>query len=208
MKVKIIVDPGSCHGGKLDTAKELVRVAKECGADACKFQLFPDTKQWTENGNIPLPLKFMGELIGYGTDLKIEVFASVFYDEALLKLKECGCESIKFAYSVSASAEKCYGFKRLYASYGVLADIPKKKELIPLYCIPEYPVPYHVNFEGIFPRFKGFSSHCLGIGTDIQAIEQGAEIIEKHFRLDKSVDCPDAKFAIKPKELEMLCKHQ
>lgn len=202
MSTIVIAEIGSCHGGKLSTAKEMIKVAKESGASAVKLQLFPNHKKFTDMGNIFTPLHWMDEL----QDMDIEVFASVFYDEGVQKLKEVGCESIKYAFAVSNQAATCYGFKKIFASYPYLADIPEKKELIPLFCLPVYPVPYHIDFEGVFPKFAGFSSHCLGIGQDINAIQHGAKYIEKHFRLDISVDCPDSRFAIKPGELETLCK--
>ncbi len=75
-----------------------------------------------------------------------------------------------------------------------------------LYCIPEYPVRYHVDFESIFPRFDGFSSHCLGIEQDMNAVSAGAQVLEKHFTLDRDdIRCPDHNFALRPKMLEALC---
>ena len=37
-KPKIIAEIGCNHKGKLDTAFELIRLAKDCGADIAKFQ--------------------------------------------------------------------------------------------------------------------------------------------------------------------------
>ena len=39
-KVLIIAEAGVNHNGDIGTAKELVRVARECGADIIKFQTF------------------------------------------------------------------------------------------------------------------------------------------------------------------------
>jgi sialic acid synthase SpsE len=76
-----------------------------------------------------------------------------------------------------------------------------------LYCIAEYPVKYRIDFDGIFKRFDGFSDHTLGISQSIEAVNRGARIIEKHFRLDnkKCDHVPDGMFAIKPYLLEKLC---
>jgi len=40
MSTFIIAEAGSNHSGSLEIAKEMIEVAKECGADAVKFQLF------------------------------------------------------------------------------------------------------------------------------------------------------------------------
>ena len=39
-KITIIAEAGVNHNGDLETAKKLVKAAKECGADIVKFQTF------------------------------------------------------------------------------------------------------------------------------------------------------------------------
>ena len=39
-RIFIIAEAGVNHNGSLSTAKKMVKVAKECGADAIKFQSF------------------------------------------------------------------------------------------------------------------------------------------------------------------------
>lgn len=45
----IIAEPGSNHGGSLDTALELIDVAAEAGADAVKFQTFRAEEHYARN---------------------------------------------------------------------------------------------------------------------------------------------------------------
>ena len=42
-KIKIIAEIGVNHNGNINIAKKLIKIAKECGADYAKFQIY-DTK--------------------------------------------------------------------------------------------------------------------------------------------------------------------
>ena len=186
--------------GKLKQAEELITIARACGCDAIKFQLFKNIPP-----NIPIPYEWFPDLVAYGKNLNIEVFASVFDNEAL-EITSKHCKSIKFAYSQRHA--KLHDLPNkintdIYVSGDVMTAFAPN--VIKLYCIPLYPVPYVINFEGIFDRFDGFSSHCLGIYQDIEAVNQGCRIIEKHFTLDrKNIACPDHNFALKPNQLSRL----
>ena len=50
----------------------------------------------------------------------------------------------------------------------------------------------------------GFSDHTIGIETAISAVALGAEIIEKHFTLDKNLPGPDHKLSSDPNEFKKL----
>ena len=47
----------------------------------------------------------------------------------------------------------------------------------------------------------GYSDHSLGISVPIAAAARGAQIIEKHFTLDKNMVGPDHKASLEPQEL-------
>ena len=203
--VKIIADPGSCHVGKIELAKELILAARDCGADAIKFQLFEDKPP-----NIELPREWAWQLKERSDEIGIDLFFSVFDFDAISVSADCGCASAKIAFSLRddiCMINACRSFfNTTYVSGDTNTDFDKG--VTKLYCIPEYPVKYLIDFEGIFPRFDGFSSHCLGIKQDLTAISAGAKIIEKHLRLDNSIcdGVPDGKFALRPKEFYSLCK--
>jgi len=215
--IKIIGDPGSCHMGDKKKAKELVKIGADCGLDAVKFQLL--THKEAVGGNIELDWDWLPELIELGELLKIEVFASVFDQNGIKWLYNCGCKSIKFPYSKQFLKILCWEglivngkpkkknvtFENVYRSSGVMDK--QDPSVINLFCIPEYPVPYFINFSGFFPRFQGFSSHCMGMGEEMRAIEAGAQVLEVHFKGPWEADCPDALFAKSPDLLDKLCKH-
>jgi sialic acid synthase SpsE len=68
-----------------------------------------------------------------------------------------------------------------------------------------YPVIEKLDFVGLFPLFDGFSSHFFNWRQNVEAMKHGAKIIECHFKLNKpDIDCPDSRFALKPKEVEQI----
>ncbi len=54
--------------------------------------------------------------------------------------------------------------------------------------------------------FDGFSDHTIGLDCAKIALARGAEIIEKHFTLDKSMYGPDHCLSMTPDELKELVR--
>lgn len=82
-----------------------------------------------------------------------------------------------------------------------------------LHCNTDYPTKMEdVNLkamETIKNAFKvpvGYSDHTEGIEIDIAAAALGAEVIEKHFTLDKNLKGPDHKASLEPLELKSMVK--
>ena len=50
----------------------------------------------------------------------------------------------------------------------------------------------------------GYSDHTMGVEVPVAAVAMGAEIIEKHFTLDKEMDGPDHKASLNPEELKQM----
>jgi len=200
----IIVDPGSCHDGDLKKAEALVNLAKNAGADAIKFQLLTD-KETKGTNNILLPWDWFPDLMELGEMLNIEVFASVFDDKGIKFLNGCSCDSIKFAHSQqdlfllndnSINASNIYVSSNWHLPY---------EDCVNLWCVPQYPVPFELNFDYLFPnRYQGFSSHCMGGRQEIKAVEAGAKYLEFHTKGYWESECADAFFAKSPKQSEIL----
>ena len=83
-----------------------------------------------------------------------------------------------------------------------------KENITILHCNTEYPTPMSdVNLKAMlslkeqFGVKVGYSDHTLGIEVPIAAVALGAEVIEKHFTLDKNMDGPDHKASLSPIEL-------
>ena len=80
-----------------------------------------------------------------------------------------------------------------------------------LHCTTNYPCPKNeVNLNAMLTlkeAFKckvGYSDHTLGIEVPIAAVALGAQIIEKHFTLDNTMDGPDHKASLEPHELKAM----
>lgn len=82
-----------------------------------------------------------------------------------------------------------------------------------LHCNTQYPTPYEdVNLKAMLTIEKatgktvGYSDHTLGIEVPVAAVAMGAQIIEKHFTLNKNMEGPDHKASLNPDELRnMIC---
>ena len=80
-----------------------------------------------------------------------------------------------------------------------------------LHCTTNYPCPKNeVNLlamqtmKGAFKCQVGYSDHTMGTEVPIAAVAMGAEIIEKHFTLDRNMDGPDHKASLEPTELKYM----
>lgn len=87
----------------------------------------------------------------------------------------------------------------------------QKEQISLLHCNTEYPTPmYDVNLSAMnemrcqFDISVGYSDHTQGIEVPIAAVAMGAEIIEKHFTLDRSLPGPDHKASLEPNELKAM----
>jgi N,N'-diacetyllegionaminate synthase len=84
-------------------------------------------------------------------------------------------------------------------------------QLTLLHCVTEYPAPYaEVNLRAMqtlklaFGLPVGYSDHTPGIEVAIAAVALGAEVIEKHFTMDRSLPGPDHAASLEPVGLEQM----
>ncbi len=80
-----------------------------------------------------------------------------------------------------------------------------------LKCTSEYPAPIeNANLKTIpylkekFKTIVGLSDHTVGTIVSSTAVALGAQIIEKHFILDRNIGGPDASFSMEPQEFKNL----
>jgi N-acetylneuraminate synthase/N,N'-diacetyllegionaminate synthase len=97
-------------------------------------------------------------------------------------------------------------------AYNILIEAGTPKISL-LHCTTNYPCPMDevnltamVSLRDAFKCKVGYSDHTEGIEISIAAVALGAEIIEKHFTLDKSMEGPDHKASLDPMELAEMVK--
>ena len=96
----------------------------------------------------------------------------------------------------------------LFLKYG------RAKDLVIFCCTSGYPVPYEdvclLEFQRLTDTFGdivkkiGFSGHHLGTAVDIAAFTLGAEVIERHYTLDKTWKGTDHAASLEPDEFKKL----
>lgn len=87
------------------------------------------------------------------------------------------------------------------------------KKLALLHCVTDYPAnPENINLRFIeklkkkFDCLVGFSDHTQGIGSAICSVGFGANLIEKHFKLNNKSDVLDKDFSLDPPQMQTLIK--
>ena len=88
-----------------------------------------------------------------------------------------------------------------------------KENITVLQCNTEYPTPFEdvnllamITIKNAFNVNVGFSDHTLGIEVPIAAVAMGAQVIEKHFTLDRNMEGPDHKASLEPNEFAAMIK--
>ncbi len=93
----------------------------------------------------------------------------------------------------------------------ITSGTPRDKITV-LHCNTEYPTPFEdvnlnamLSIKAAFPGIRiGYSDHTPGIEVAIAAVALGAQVIEKHFTLDKNSEGPDHKASLEPAELKAM----
>lgn len=93
----------------------------------------------------------------------------------------------------------------------LLANGLTKDQITILHCNTQYPTPMQdVNLKAMltikknFGTVVGYSDHTRGIEVPIAAVALGAQVIEKHFTLDRTMPGPDHKASLEPEELKAM----
>jgi len=224
MKTEIIAEIGHNHNGDMSIAKELIKQAKEAGADVAKFQLY-DVDKITKPGHMKyywelkatqLTKEQLAVLYEECQKVGIEFMTSVFDVERVGWTEELGMKRYKLASSrikdePLIKAIEATG-KPIIASLGKWEEgyLPTIKGKVDyLYCIAKYPtLDEHLGgFPAKFEVYSGFSDHTIGTKWAKLAIDRGAKIIEKHFTLDKSMFGTDHAGSCDLKDLKDLTKY-
>lgn len=196
MRTFVIAEAGISHDGDLTKALKLIDVAREAGADACKFQTFNASAICKRRGKPELdlllkpyemPLTWLPQLKKHCDDVGIE-FMTTCFDEETIKIVAPFVKRFKIGHGESMDS----AFVRLHTGYGkeVIASFPDGSprqigaDLKSLYVTKEYPTPAgKVRLERMRQTgCDGFSDHTREVLMGSFAVAAGAEIVEVHFR--------------------------
>ena len=224
----LIAEAGVNHNGKLEEALNLVDAAKNCGADAVKFQFFDSRRLWGDDRIRHLDLRFddFVKLHEHCERTGIEFMCTAFGIAELTMLRPL-LKRVKIPSGLNRDPkylEACaYTDLPILLSTGMCSeedvrdavyDGPSCRSLTLLQCTSSYPCRLEeVNLNAMKTlelRFGhlidgvGLSDHTTSITVPIAAAALGASVIEKHFTLDRNQKGPDHKASITPKEFKAM----
>lgn len=213
--VLFIAEIGLNHNGNFGLAYELIRQAKYAGADIVKFQLGWRAGEGEINR---IDADILSNLKRWADYFQIELLFSVFTEEAYELIKPFNLPRYKIASrTVKDNLELVKKIaaegKEMFVSLGMWEgeDVPLQNydNVRYLWCKSKYPsmawdiTDFPKNFSSSI--YAGYSDHTVGIDTALLAIARGAEIIEKHFTLDKSdVTIRDHALSATPDEFRLM----
>jgi len=232
VKTFIIAEAGSNHEGVLGNAMKLIDVAKEAGADAVKFQYWSSPERMSQRRNAPdkpfykyaMPERWLKIIHTYCNAKEIEFMCTVYLPEDIETVapfvKRFKISSFEAMDEEFTMAHVKYE-KPLIISTGMITD--DEMEDLPytgivttyLQCTSAYPAPIsEANLLHLFSPDNpntycdGFSDHTKSLISGAVAVGLGADIIEKHFKLEStSPEAPDFEVSLYPGQLRAYIKN-
>lgn len=208
-----VAEIGSAHQGNKSLAYELIRKAKWAGATVAKFQF-----GWTREAQE----KYAGgyderryvddwaeDLARWCADLDIELMASIWSLEGLEVARSVGMKRYKIAHQIQdellVKSILNDGKPVFWSSNSVVGT--GEPTVTWVYSQDKYPA-HETGFDIRFyddDNIPAYSSHMHGIADALIAVARGANYIEKHLTLDKTLDFPrDASFSLLPEEFRTM----
>jgi len=199
--VKIISEIHPQFLGSSNELKRVILQSKIGGSDYVKVQLYSSKNLFNNQDRdyLEISKNELKEIKKFSEDHGIELTASIFDEERL-----DWCEDLNFSLYKIASrtlnedkklCEKIISTKKETIISLGMYDISKgapylEKNIKYLYCVSKYPTALTEidmpNFEESF--IDGYSDHTIGIASCIYAVARGAQIIEKHYSNNKSLN--------------------
>jgi len=230
----IIAEIGINHRGDIEIAKKLIDSAVRSGVDAVKFQTYLTEKRAPKGNiemfdllkNLELPFEAFRELKDYSNKQKIDFFSTPFDSESVDYLNNIGVDFYKVA-SFDLTNHKILNeiaqtgrpvimsigmsnLKEIDEAYNILKKGTKKIAI--LHCISSYPTNEKDSSLSNLYKLKdrygeciiGQSDHTNDIKVPIYAAAAGAQILEKHFKIDDNFECVDSVVSITESQMKKL----
>ena len=234
----IIAEIGNNHEGCFNTAKKLVIEASKTGVSAVKFQTFKaefyinkkEKKRFNKIKKFELSNNQFIYLSKLSKDLNLKFISTPFDFESAIFLSK-----IVDFFKISSGdnnyfelIQKVSSFKKkIILSLGLVNDEGVKKiikflkkikyldKTQLLHCVSAYPVKYKdanlLSIKFLANKYKipiGYSDHTNGINACMLAYALGANVLEKHFTLNKNFsNFRDHHLSADPKEMKLLVEN-
>ena len=230
--VYTIAEIGINHGGSEDLAMQLIDSASRTGVDAVKFQTYITEKRTPKDSPIfdilkqcELPFEAFARFKGYAEEKGVEYFSTPFDKESIECLEEIGVNIYKVASFDVVNHELLRQIAEtettIVMSVGManLAEIQdaykilksKTDKIAILNCVSAYPTnESDANLAMIgtlkkeFDCVIGHSDHTDGIQVPLYAAAAGAQVIEKHYKINKDMECIDSPVSITEDQMTKL----
>ena len=229
----IVAEIGINHRGDVDIAKKLIESAARTGVDAVKFQTYLTEKRAPKNNkeifkilkDLELPFEAFKELKDYSKNCGVDFFSTPFDKESVEYLEKIETDFYKIASfdvvnhrlldEVSKTGKPVImsvgmsNLNEIENAYNILKK--GTKNIAILHCISSYPTPEEKsNLSNIYEiqnKFNcvvGQSDHTNDIKVPIYAAAAGAQILEKHYKIDEDFKCIDSPVSITEIQMKKL----
>lgn len=229
----IIAEAGSNHNGDIEQAKKLVDIAAEAGVNAVKFQTFTGDKLFAKSHpghkviqKYEFKLEWHREIQTYCERRNILFLTTPFQKDAVDVLEELNIAGYKIAsgdldyYPLLDYVAQTGKPVILATGMAYLDEVReavqrirsgKTRDITLLHCTSNYPPEdKNINLQAMitlkeeFHTVVGLSDHSSGITMPVAAVAMGANIIEKHFTLSRTLEGLDHFYALEPRELKQM----
>jgi sialic acid synthase SpsE len=199
----IVAELASNHGGDWSLAATMIKAAADAGADIVKVQLYDAAdlkdsdpqKPWLRQAQIS-SVGVLHDLMRQADSSGVKLTASVFCEPSARLAKAAGMQVVKLG-SGEVGRDRlralCHSiFDEVWESHGMSSGTPdtllRKAEVVPFYCISQYPTPYLRAYAALMQANKrgrwGWSDHGDSLEVAKEAICHGAAFVERHFNAD------------------------
>jgi len=231
----VIAEVGINHEGDPVLAKEMIAAAWEAGADAVKIQSFvtrdflhPSHPGYQYDIDAELTRDQERQLWDFARARGINLFSTPEEHGSLEFIRGQNPNLVKIAAMdfnyqelVSAAAglmkpiilsSGMSGLEETLSAVRWVLEAGNPDPVV-LHCVSLYPAPCEtLNLRAIAQLKQalgcpvGFSDHTLGIHLPLAAVALGANVVEKHFTLDKNMPGPDHKCSMDPSDLREMIR--
>jgi len=232
----IIAEVGINHNGDLELAKDMILAAWENGADAVKIQTFvtekflhPSHPSYQHDIDAEISHKDEQQLWDFAAARKINLFSTpeefsslrfiAKQNPGLMKIASMDFnykQLIQGAAALHKPIILSSGMSTLEETHRAVrwAQEAGNTDCMVLHCVSCYPTPPEACNLNVIQTLKtalgcpvGFSDHTIGTHIPFAAVCLGADIVEKHFTLDKKMGGPDQKISMSPDDLRNFVKN-